>query len=526
MDGLDRDVADFFAAQGQLTGLTSVCGSRRVILHGLPPGITLGSVLEAVSANGDSENDTPGGLVSAQVFEDPTCPGPDKACCAMIEFVHPSAAMQYVHWVQNNEIQFQPMNHSGHRSQNLLSAYSASSLSNDLRPDTVYMLLAGQTRSLTIPICPAESVWEILCLIGTHLITRAQYHAENASLDLEFVSLFEADRAYGLLRSGQYPQLAICELAPPEFSQDSTQRSFDAIPKVLTLTDNFSPLAFDRAPFNVFCANFWMGWIPFYRLSTAHMICTRSGVLPCELMDWLDSRRNFKSKQFKVVGCSITLIRKAYTWEIDTESHIKLLISTRLDDPSLSEAWDDYFRLRGLPNLRRYEAYRAMATGESGSDQSESEAEAEFEMEDETADTSDTEKWSESRLEGAATSKIAPGTSVEAAPESCVRSTMNLTIASKPEKTYRPAEPKGANNNFFLTLDVSEDVVAAHGTSTDVNEPLLPDLSISEPLSWDLADYEDWLCEPQKLPHLSEASRDDDQFGHDHDLISFGTNTT
>jgi hypothetical protein len=519
MDGLDKDVAEFFEAEGKRVGLTSVAGSRRVIIYALPPRIAIGSVLEAVSAIGNTENGIPGGIVSAHLFEDPTCQLREKIRCAMIEFLHPSAAQHYVNKVNESEIYFQTDERLFHRNEFRLKAYLANSPSNLLRPDIVYLVLAEQTRSLTITVCPEEYVWEILRTVGTHLITKVEYHSSSASLHLEFVSMVEADRAYGLLRSGFYPQFACCELVPPQFSADSTQRNFDSIPQLIVSSGRHQPTTFNRAPFNAFSQLHPKSWTPFYRPSTAHLICARNGIMPYELMEWLESRRDFKLEHFRVMGSEITITRKSYNWALDPESHIKLLLYTSLHDPTLSEAWDDYFRLRGLPNLRRYEAYRASAAGDSTSDESE----ADVDTDDNAMVISETEDWSEESLMGTTSvTNDAPIHSTKEPQNRSMTSSVVNTVStpSRGEVVLRSTQTKAAKT-FTFSWIIPEPITKrpqVHGSADDV---LIPGLGTSESRSWDLADYEDWICSPERASISLGGSDAGYASDCDVDLIAF-----
>ncbi|KAL2208438.1 hypothetical protein CC79DRAFT_574125 [Sarocladium strictum] len=508
MDGLDKEVAGFFAAEGQRLGLSGVAGSRRVIIDGLPPDIHLGTVLEAVSAVEDPENGVPGGIISAQIFDDPTCELSAKSCSAVIEFVDPNTTRKYVEEVKEADIYFRSDETSNDRVQHQIKAQLANSQSNDLRPDMIYMLLAEQTRSLTVPVLSQETAAGLLDAIGSSVITRAQYDSHNGSLNIEFVSMFEADRAYGLLTSGLYPQFAICEICPPYFTHDSTNRTFAKVPRRINIaqTSHCVPSG-SKADSNS------RDWKPFYRLSTIHRICQRNGVMPYELMDWLESRRNFVPTDSRILGSGgVTITRKAYTWSLDPEAHAKLAIQTGLCEEHLSDAWDDYFRLKKLPNLRRYEAYGAIASNVN-SDQSE--------RSDDTDMTSDTEYSSQEVLTprlSISEGSLAPVTKSEAA---AGRAIFNVGFTPKLDVVPRSQSAR-THTQQALPWAAPETINTGYRISDGMHEILIQDaVDLASAASWDIVDYHDWLCPFQSCPAGALPSEGSRTAGDDMDLITF-----
>jgi hypothetical protein len=509
MDGLDKEVAGFFAAEGQRLGLSGVAGSRRVIIDGLPPDIHLNTVLEAVSAVEDPENGVPGGIISAQIFDDPTCQLSAKSCSAVIEFVDPNTARKYVEEVKEADIYFRSDETSNNRVQHQIKAQLANSQSNDLRPDTIYMLLAEQTRSLTVPVLSQETAAGLLDAIGSSVITRAQYDFHNGSLNIEFVSMFEADRAYGLLTSGLYPQFAICEISPPYFTHDSTNRAFGTIPRCIDIAQTphyFPPGAKEDTQSR--------GWKPFYRLSTAHRICQRNGVMPYELMDWLESRRrNFVSVDVRILGSGgVRMTRKAYTWSLDPESHAKLAIQTGLCEEHLSDAWDDYFRLKKLPNLRRYEAYGAIAT-DTNSDQSEPSDDG-----DESSDTEYSSQEAPTPRLDSPEGFLANTMKFEYAPDDVI---VNMGVAPKLDVVPRSQSAR-ANKKQALPWAATETIDMGYIIPDGMNEILIQGaVDLASATSWDIVDYQDWLYPFPSCPIEALLSEGSPVVGDDMDLISF-----
>ncbi|KAH8173571.1 hypothetical protein LIA77_07826 [Sarocladium implicatum] len=359
MDWIENYVNAYFIAEGQRVGLTGISGSRRVVLYEIPSTISLATVLEAVAAPDDPKAGIPGGIISAQIFKDLGREArAKKHQCALIEFAHPLAAQRFVKHLQENEVHFNATNTWRYPRLHRARARLASTQSTSLRPDTIYQLLAKQTRALVVPTCPPEIVWEILATIGTQVFTKVEYLWQDSALLLEFVSMFEADRAYGLLCSDSYPQFAICKLDPPRFKPDSTQRGFESISNQYVQSSGLSLDAeFKQEPFTLSCGQQPTTWVPFYCLSLVHRLCLRNNILPHELPEWLTEREALAGQDVEIIGTEFNMTRTSFGWAIDPDSRMKLLLASNLHDPQFAKAWDDYFRLRKLPNLRRYEAY-------------------------------------------------------------------------------------------------------------------------------------------------------------------------
>ena len=196
------------------------------------------------------------------------------------------------------------------------------------------------------------------------MLTKAEYARDKSSLLLEFVSMFEADKAYDLLCSDYHPRFTICRLVPPQFIRDSTQRGLGTINgQIIQACGRSLAAEFDQKPFNSSCGLDPASLSPFHRLSLVHLLCFRNHILPHELPNWLTERQNAESQDIKSKGNDLGRLSKPLDWAVDPDSRVKHLLVTSLHEPQLADAWDDYFRLRGLPNLRRYDAYGTCAAG-------------------------------------------------------------------------------------------------------------------------------------------------------------------
>ncbi|KAG6000091.1 hypothetical protein E4U21_005855 [Claviceps maximensis] len=193
---------------------SGACGSRRVVLGGLPPDTNTRQVLCAVGR-------CDGGVVSVVVADDPTSrrrsrgpsPSPSPGSCrtrgktALVEFAYPHAAADFASRTRAQPLAVRDRSGTAHVVPTSLVATPSWHMGELTRG----LLRAGATRALCMPGFPVGAVWHLLTTLGSGVISRVEAGGVAAGADkddamrcccltVEFVSLWAAHRAEQLLR--------------------------------------------------------------------------------------------------------------------------------------------------------------------------------------------------------------------------------------------------------------------------------------------------------------------------------------
>lgn len=332
-------------------------GSRRVVLDDLSPSIGVTQVLRAIRCYG--------GVMAATVV--PGCASGGTTRSAVIEFVYPVSAAGFVDDLKGGSLAFAAEDDSvcGARAW-LVPTASFAYTARDRS-----LLNRGVTRAVAIRGFPADAIWNLLVRVGTHAITEAlPDRGPHGDLVLEFRSLFEADRARNLIDREWLVHQSSTSAADIHFDRDSSQGT----PFQKSVTGHVSAThledKWNRASYNE-------RTVAHYReaLNEARQqdepIHTPPGlteklaechdVSPSQLLSHLAEREHFPDTEYRVLGSTITLTRRAWSWRVCADDDVKLLMANTLHEPEWADEWDQHFAASGAVNLRTWERYGMLA---------------------------------------------------------------------------------------------------------------------------------------------------------------------
>ncbi|KAJ6445072.1 nucleotide-binding, alpha-beta plait [Purpureocillium lavendulum] len=333
----------------------SAHGSRRVLLCNLPHDTSATQVIRSIQCYG--------GIVSVSTVSNVSLSlihgghEAENSSAALIEFVYSASALRYEAAVNSsgNNVAFLTSTGTPY----VARAWLAPSHSYPISPADCRLLGKGVTRALRIAPISEDSVRLALSCL-TRSVTEVRYDAQEASLTVELVSLFEAERARYILNARRRhiagdpnASLTISYVLDSSHSEPGTDGlRASSIPHVQS--DHISR-AWASAPQN-----------PRRPASnsppSATALASWLGLEPDELEPFLDERRYWKQDvTYRIVGSTATLIRRAWSWRITEEDHTKIFMASTLHDPEWEEHWDRHFEARDEINLRTWERYGAMA---------------------------------------------------------------------------------------------------------------------------------------------------------------------
>ncbi|GAB0137281.1 hypothetical protein EsDP_00005554 [Epichloe bromicola] len=349
--------------------------SRRVVLRSLPRGTNAMQVLSAIRCYG--------GVLSVVVADDVFARGSScekKTKTALVEFVYASAAADFASHVDEHRLRlrFQDSDEAAHEVQ-LHHIPTPSWYQNELNYE---LLSAGATRALCMPGFPVGAIWHLMTKLGTKVISKVDLQGGDTCEDLtiEFVSLFEADRAARLVKRGRadvdydatgnkmryvadssqlgdmqgvYAETGgLIERVEPDILQKTwDQEPFNTYKPVKQPRSNPgapAPAAVVRVP-------------PKSERSNQDILAEYFDIEPTELWDFLQDREHFQDTQYRIMGSNITLTRHRYSWSISKEDDVKLLMANTLHSPEWAGQWDAHFQVQGTINVRRWERYGMLA---------------------------------------------------------------------------------------------------------------------------------------------------------------------
>ncbi|KND90038.1 hypothetical protein TOPH_05358 [Tolypocladium ophioglossoides CBS 100239] len=351
---------------------THLC-SRRVLFGNLPPLTVLAQLLRGIRCYG--------GIITASIVPDLGSLNYTGGPAAVVEFVYPESAAKFVRSVNAKEIiiSYAAEDGTAYEAQVALvptNSFSYTTLDHNL-------LESGATRALGLQSFPIGSVWRFLSLIGIRQITDVRYNEEQGDLVVEFASLFQADRAQRRIERGDFDFYR-----PPggprlRYVSDSTQATLGRVldaPNGKSIVGHVPMDHLHRAwnclPYNRHGSEKHQpGSLPRDENQSAGSALTPRAaspspteslaealsISPSEVSSYLADRDNFHDTEYRIVGSTIKLIRRAWSWSISAEDDTKLLMANTLHEPDWEDEWDRHFEAHGSINLRTWERYGMLA---------------------------------------------------------------------------------------------------------------------------------------------------------------------
>ncbi|QPH18215.1 hypothetical protein C2857_003210 [Epichloe festucae Fl1] len=380
-----QDVADsgehpkLFIPWQDLGSLHNELHSRRVVLRSLPRGTNAMQVLSAIRCYG--------GVLSVVVADDVLASGSSckKTKTALVEFVYAKAAADFASHVDEHRLRlrFQDSDGAAHEVQ-LYHVPTPSWHQNELNYE---LLSAGATRALCMPGFPVEAIWHLMTKLGTKVISKVDLQGGDTGenkLTIEFVSLFEADRAAHFVKRGRVDVDYDATGNKMRYVADSSQRGDmqGVYAETGGLIERVEPdilqKTWDQEPFNTFKpakqprfnpgapspAPAAVARVPAKscpKRTNQDILAEYFDMEPTELRDFLQDREHFQDTRYKIVGSNITLTRHRYSWSISKEDDVKLLMANTLHSPEWADEWDAHFEVQGTINLGRWERYGMLA---------------------------------------------------------------------------------------------------------------------------------------------------------------------
>ncbi|KJZ80142.1 hypothetical protein HIM_00856 [Hirsutella minnesotensis 3608] len=351
-------------------------GSRRVVFDGLPRDVTVSQILSTVKCFG--------GVTSASIEYDRR-PQVQPTKSAVVEFTYAKSAAEWVEFVQSKTLVFSNRDEDPYTARIwLVPTPSFQRSAQDHK-----MLLRNCTRALQLLLFPIDCVWDLLSTIGTRCMVNVQYCEGPRTLTIEFTSLFEANRALRVMNNFlphlQLPLQDQRVLFVPDSSHGNPE---DFFTETRGWVEWVSPARwnnqFDRPPYNQYRSeeNFipppaitrldrnWLNEIlggkprpvtPDPKPTWAETLANQYDVSPSQLSETISERRDFQDVQYRIVGSNITLTRRAWSWRVEGDGDIKLLMANTLHEPAWEADWDEYFARTGGINFRTWERYGFIA---------------------------------------------------------------------------------------------------------------------------------------------------------------------
>lgn len=168
--------------------------SRRVVIAGLPEGISYHQLLKAVRGDG--------GLMTVNIINTFGLDGPGK-CSSLVEFYRPQDAKAYVDFTNANALYFQDAHNQIHRANVYLIPTTSNTLSCTQLDQFARATKSTSMRCLVLTLFPKTSVWEFLEDVGLEHVISVHYVNFDGRLRIEFVSIFESSRALDMIRMGK-----------------------------------------------------------------------------------------------------------------------------------------------------------------------------------------------------------------------------------------------------------------------------------------------------------------------------------
>lgn len=357
--------------------------SRRVVLGSLPRGANAMQVLSAIRCHG--------GLVSVLVADDVLRRArggsrDDKTKTALVEFVYARAAADFASHVDGHRLRLRFQDGADDEPAREVQLHHIPTPSWRLNQLNHELLGAGATRALCMPGFPADAIWHLVTELGTKVISKVHLQGGDTGQDLtiEFVSLFEADRAAHVVKRGRVGVDYDAAGNKMRYVADSSQRGDmrDVYAETGGLIERVEPdvlqKTFDREPFNTYKPARQQQQQPrFNRGAAAALVkvspesCPKKSnqdvlaeyfdIEPAELCDFVRDREHFQDTQYKIIGSNITLTRHRYSWSISKEDDVKLLMANTLHSPEWAGDWDAHFEVQGTIHLGRWERYGMLA---------------------------------------------------------------------------------------------------------------------------------------------------------------------
>ncbi|PHH76608.1 hypothetical protein CDD80_1394 [Ophiocordyceps camponoti-rufipedis] len=238
-----------------------------------------------------------------------------------------------------------------------------------------YWLEKGCTRVLEVDSVDVDAVWRSISAAGVQHVSRVWYEEERGLLTIEMASIVEAVRAQEAIRLtlGRSPWytariedsgcLHSCRGDDDEeeeegddyyghFDDDDDDDDDEGMDLVIAhIPSDHVQKKWNKAPY------IGPPEVSRYRLAMAEAL----DVTPSRLSSYIESRENFQPVEYRILGSTIKLTRKAWSWSISTTDDIKLLMAFTLHDPDWAEEWDLHFEAEGTPHLGKWERYGWLA---------------------------------------------------------------------------------------------------------------------------------------------------------------------
>ncbi|RDA94690.1 hypothetical protein CP533_6793 [Ophiocordyceps camponoti-saundersi (nom. inval.)] len=319
-------------------------GSRRVLLFNLPPDTTATQVLLGI-CHGE-------GLLGVSIV--PDIKSRSSTRVANILFENAEDANAVVQHMEQNPVLFQ----AGDKSVYEPKVWLVPTPTWPSLQELVW-LDQGCTRYLSLGYLSDGLVWRALCIVGLKHICCAHYDRKQGSLTLEMTSVRESVRAKERVRIALGYEVWFSHMSVGCVHYSSKTAIVEHVaPDQLEKTWNCWP--WNREGDETSLIN----WAEEYEKDNERRNRALAEALDItyeELPDYLESRQKFVDVEYSIIGSTIKLTRRAWSWSISVEDDHKLLMANTLHDPDWADEWDETFRAEGTPNLRTWERYGMLA---------------------------------------------------------------------------------------------------------------------------------------------------------------------
>lgn len=184
---------------------------------------------------------------------------------------------------------------------------------------------------------------------------------QDEALVVEFASLIDAELATFTVRTLSVAVYgspwALCARAVPDLSQG---RLADVPAVVGLIPADHVERQWNRAPFSQApepvedCES--ASSKPASPSASEKLVAALS-VSPSALSLDLADRATRADTEYRIVGSTVALTRRAWGWRISAADDDKLLMANTLHEPAWADEWDRHFAARGAVNLRTWERY-------------------------------------------------------------------------------------------------------------------------------------------------------------------------
>ncbi|PFH63448.1 hypothetical protein XA68_10040 [Ophiocordyceps unilateralis] len=328
--------------------------SRRVVIRNLPPDTSAAQVLRAV-CRGE-------GVVAASTHPDLGARPDHAAKAAELIFVHADQAEQFVRHFRMRPVFFLAQDRTRYQAEAWL--VPTPTWPNSRERD---WLEAGFTRAFSLPNMDVGAVWRAVSIAGIPFISGVRYDERREGvLTIEMTSVCEAVRAHDAIRSALGHRGWYCDQA----WWNSAECIHDERELVIQHVDSTELVrAWNRAPYNrldtaeeVQQPQADDGPAPEATPRRTRALAETLDVSPSQLSSYLAERENnFQDVEYKVIGSTIKLTRRAWSWSVSADDDLKLLMHNTLHEPDWEDEWDRHFEAHGSINLRTWERYGMLA---------------------------------------------------------------------------------------------------------------------------------------------------------------------